>query len=59
MKKVLIGLLILATISIFASQGINVYGRIGLGVHSNFTAVKDEDEKLFYLKEKKLVELFL
>ncbi|PID66871.1 MAG: hypothetical protein CR959_02335, partial [Fusobacteriales bacterium] len=44
MKKVLIGLFALASISAFANEGINVYGKVGLDVVSKFTVLKDEDD---------------
>ncbi len=45
MKKVLIGLFALASVSAFANEGINVYGRIGLDVHSKFNTIKEEGYK--------------
>ncbi len=52
MKKVLIGLFALASISAFANEGINVYGKVGLDVVSKFTVLKDEDDSRFNTPKK-------
>ncbi len=43
MKKVLLGLFALASVSAVAAEGVNVYGRLGLDVYSHYNKVKGED----------------
>ena len=39
MKKVLLGLFALASVSAVAAEGVNVYGRLGLDVYSHYNKV--------------------
>ena len=43
MKKVLLGLFALASVSAVAAEGVNVYGRLGLDVYSHYNKIVDED----------------
>lgn len=43
MKKVLLGLFALASVSAVAAEGVNVYGRLGLDVYSHYNKVTGED----------------
>ena len=45
MKKVLLGLFALASVSAVAAEGVNVYGRLGLDVYSHYNKLADENGK--------------
>ena len=45
MKKVLLGLFALASVSAVATEGVNVYGRLGLDVYSHYNKFTDENGK--------------
>ena len=45
MKKVLLGLFALASVSAVAAEGVNVYGRLGLDVYSHYNKLTDENGK--------------
>lgn len=52
MKKILLGLFAVASVSAMAAEGINVYGRVGLDVYSHYNKVAFEDEGQFSVKAK-------
>ena len=52
MKKVLLGLFVLASVSAVAAEGVNVYGRLGLDVYSHYNKIVDEDNGETMLKAK-------
>ncbi len=52
MKKILIGLFALASVSAFANEGINVYGKVGLDISSKFSGIKDEDTGTYIIPKK-------
>ena len=43
MKKILLGLFALASVSAVAAEGVNVYGRLGLDVYSHYNKVPGKD----------------
>ena len=45
MKKILLGLFALASVSAVAAEGVNVYGRLGLDVYSHYNKLADENGK--------------
>ena len=52
MKKVLLGLFALASISAVAAEGVNVYGRLGLDVYSHYNKLVDREDGQTLLKAK-------
>ena len=52
MKKVLLGLFALASVSAVAAEGVNVYGRLGLDVYSHYNKVTDDGEVVTKAKGK-------
>ena len=52
MKKVLLGLFALASVSAVAAEGVNVYGRLGLDVYSHYNKIVDEDNGETMVKAK-------
>ena len=52
MKKVLLGLFVLASVSAVAAEGVNVYGRLGLDVYSHYNKIVDENNGETMLKAK-------
>ena len=52
MKKILLGLFAVASVSAMAAEDINVYGRLGLDVYSHYNKVAFEDEGQFSVKAK-------
>ena len=52
MKKVLLGLFALASVSAVAAEGVNVYGRLGYDVYSHYNKIVDEDNGETIVKAK-------
>ena len=52
MKKVLLGLFALASVSAVAAEGVNVYGRLGLDVYSHYNKLVDREDGQTLLKAK-------
>ena len=52
MKKVLLGLFALASVSAVAAEGVNVYGRLGLDVYSHYDKVTEDGEVVAKAKGK-------
>ena len=52
MKKVLLGLFALASVSAVAAEGVNVYGRLGYDVYSHYNKIVDEDNGETLVKAK-------
>ena len=52
MKKVLLGLFVLASVSAVAAEGVNVYGRLGLDVYSHYNKLVDREDGQTLLKAK-------
>ena len=52
MKKVLLGLFALASVSAVAAEGVNVYGRLGYDVYSHYNKIVDEDNGETVVKAK-------
>ena len=52
MKKVLLGLFALASVSAVAAEGVNVYGRLGLDVYSHYNKLVDKEDGQTLLKAK-------
>ena len=52
MKKVLLGLFALASVSAVAAEGVNVYGRLGLDVYSHYNKIVAKEDGQTLLKSK-------
>ena len=52
MKKILLGLFALASVSAVAAEGVNVYGRLGLDVYSHYDKVTEDGEVVAKAKGK-------
>ena len=52
MKKVLLGLFALASVSAVAAEGVNVYGRLGFDVYSHYNKLVDKEDGQTLVKAK-------